>query len=501
MLVAKEAGMGRRRYLFSAILCVILAIGVDRCAFGARTDQQIAHAIQSAVARHPVASARVGICVRRITSGRDVFAQEADQLFGIASNTKIFTTAAALWWPGPNHEFRTALIANGKLAGNVFRGDLVVVGGGDPSFSGRSHGGDVMTIPREFAGAVKRAGIAEITGDLVMDDRLFDREHRAPGWSEAESLWWYAAPVSALSFNDNCVEVTVKGGKRVGDAAVVSIKPRIPYTSVRNRCRTVAKNKPEGVEFTRGEDGSIVAGGKIRVGSVRSESLTVADPALYLAAAIRSELAAAGIRLRGESRLVREDETALPDAREIFVWRSRLGDAVEVANRRSQNFYAEQILKTIGAAGTGIGTFESGIAGVGKFLEAAGVAEGQARLFDGSGLSPTNQATPKAIVSVLDVIYRSALRDGFYESLAVNGVQETTLRNRMGASRMKERIHAKTGTMKDRGISTLSGYAKAVDGEMFAFSILTNGFKSGRIYEARVLEDAICHAIVGVAEE
>ena len=493
--------MRRRRYFLSAILCVSLAVSVGRCAFGARTDQQIASAIQSAVTRHGVAGARVGICVRRISNGQDVFAQEAGQLFGIASNTKIFTTAAALWWPGPNHEFRTALIANGKLAGAVLQGDLVVVGGGDPSFSGRSHAGDVMTIPRELAAAVKRAGIAEIAGDLVMDDRLFDREHRAPGWSEAESLRWYAAPVSALSFNDNCVKVTVKGGRRAGDAAMVSIKPRIQYTNIRNRCLTVAKNKPEGVAFTRGEDGSIVVGGKIRVGSVRGESLTVADPPLYLAAVIRFELDAAGIRVRGKSRLVRDNETALPDAREIFVWRSRLGDAVEVANRRSQNFYAEQILKTIGAAGTGVGTFETGIAGVGKFLEAAGVAEGQAQLSDGSGLSPTNQATPKAIVSVLDVIYRSALRDQFYESLAVNGVPETTLRNRMGASRMKERIHAKTGTMKDRGISTLSGYAKAVNGEMFAFSILTNGFKSGRLYEARAMEEAVCHAIAGVPQE
>ena len=120
---------------------------------------------------------------------------------------------------------------------------------------------------------------------------------------------------------------------------------------------------------------------------------------------------------------------------------------------------------------------------------------------DGCGLSPDDRATPDAISALLEVLYRSKLQKPFYDSLAVNGEAETTLRNRLKDPALRGRIHAKTGTIKTGGISALSGYAEATDGEVYAFSVLVNGFRAGGLDQAWALEDAVCYALVGVTEK
>ncbi len=428
--------------------------------------------------------------------GKDVFDLLGSDLFEIASNAKLFTTAAALAVLGEDYRFRTAVIANGVLRGDALDGDLVLVGGGDPSLSGRFHNGDAMAVPKAIAAAVREKGIRLVIGDLVMDDRLFDRIGTAAGWPDEDLLWWYGAPVSALSFNDNCIDVIVRGGKRVGAAARVEALPRIPYVRVRNRCITVAAGAREGVTFERGEDGLLALAGRIRIGSVRSEDVAVTDPPMFLASAVRTALGDAGVIVRGRDRLVREGERAIPEAREIFVWQSSLVDAVSVANRRSQNFYAEQILKTLGAERSGTGTFESGVAAVEAFLKENQFPEGVVKLKDGSGLSAGNRATPQAIAALLELMYRSEHRKTFFASLAVSGEKTTTLRHRLGEAGTAGRIHAKTGTIASRGIIALSGYAVAGNGEVYAFCILTNGFKRAHLTRARQMEDALCRVLV-----
>jgi D-alanyl-D-alanine carboxypeptidase/D-alanyl-D-alanine-endopeptidase (penicillin-binding protein 4) len=422
-------------------------------------------------------------------------------MFELASNTKLFTTAAALLKLGADYEFRTTLIANGPVQDGVLQGDLVVVGGGDPSFSGRVYKKDLMTVPREFAQAIQAAGIRQISGDLVMDDRLFDRIYRAPGWPKAEWLWWYAAPISALSFNDNCVEVKVTGGAAPDAPATISTIPSFPAMRFLNHCSTAAKDRPGEVTFERGEDGAIVVSGRLPVGASRSETIAVEDPALFLAAALQTEMAKAGIRLDGQPRLATDTEKPRPGAKEIFVWKSRLWDSISAANRRSLNFCAEQILKTMGAARFGKGSFESGAAAVRELAGKPVFPDAAVTLVDGCGLSPEDRATPQAVSAWLEVIYRSKVQAAFFGTLATNGEPDTTLKNRLTDKEIRGRIHAKTGTIKDNGISALSGYAEAADGEIYAFSILVNGFRSGALASAWALEDSVCYALVGVPEK
>ena len=482
------------------LLCACLAFGSARL-FAQEPPLAVATALKAAVDRHPVRGAKVGVVARRLSDGKEVFSFHGSEMFELASNTKLFTTAAALQKLGADYEFRTALIANGQVQEGVLQGDLVVVGAGDPSFSSRVSK-DAMTVPREFAKGIQAAGIRHITGDLVMDDRLFDRVYRAPGWPKAEWLWWYAAPISALSFNDNCAEVKVTGGSAPDAPATISTNPSFPGMRFVNHCSTGAKDRPGEVTFERAEDGAIVASGRVPVGASRSETIAVEDPAMYLAAALQTEMAKAGIRLDGKARLVSENEKPQPGAREIFAWKSKLLDSISAANKRSQNFCAEQILKTTGAARFGKGSFESGTAAVREFTRALHLPDESVALVDGCGLSPEDCATPQAVAAMLEVIYRSKMQDAFFGALATNGEPETTLKKRLADDpAIRGRIHAKTGTIKANGASALSGYAQATDGEVYAFSILVNGFRPGGLGAAWAVEDAVCYALVGVPQK
>lgn len=480
----------------------IAALALTACAATAQDPRADATAarIEAAAARFKMNGARAGICVRRLSDGRELFQQRGNELFEIASNTKVVTTMAALWRLTPNYEFQTRVVANGPIENEVLKGSLVVIGGGDPSISGR--GGEAMRVPREIAASIQQAGIREIAGELVMDDRFFDRVYRAPGWPGPESLWWYSAPVSALSFNDNCAEYKVSASPAVGGGAIVTCVPVLAGLRVANQVTTVPRDQDSEVRFERDANGNgVVITGRIALGSSRSETLAVDDPPSFFAAAIRMQIEKMGITIRGGTRLATAGERLQPAATEVFVWKSKLTDAVAVANRRSQNFYAEQILKTLGAARFGKGTFENGVAAVREFTRAAHMPEGAISTVDGCGLSAGNQATPQALCALLEVAHRSALKDVFFATLAANGDAETTLRGRMTDKAMLGRIHAKTGTIKSNGVSALSGYAQGIDGDLYAFSVLVNGAKPERFGEARALEDAVCYAIVGLTRE
>jgi len=492
--------MTREHSPFTFLLSVLLAC-LSACAWA--QDQgaaRRAEAVRRAFSKHPVPGARVGIAVTRLADGKTIFSHDAATPLHLASNAKLFTTAAALWKLGADYQFRTAVIANGRIERGTLNGDLVIVGGGDPTISGR-FSGDRMHVPKQIAAAVRQFKIQRITGDLVMDDRLFDRVLRAPGWPKAELLWWYTAPVSALSFNDNCLDIAVTGAAGAGKPARIKVRPDVKYARVINRCTTGGSRKTARVTFARGERGAVIISGRIAPKQTRSENITVTSPPLFLAAAIRTSIEELGIRIAGRSRLVRDGEKARPEAREIFAVTTPLTRAVTVANQRSQNFYAEQILKTLGAARTGVGTFQSGVRAIEEFLKAAAIPPSAVTLADGCGLSPENRASPQAIVTLLRFMYESEFKDIFFNSLAAGGLARTSLRNRMTQPPMKGRIHAKTGTVQSRGLSALSGYAEALDGHLYAFSLLTDGFRSGQLYKARQMENALCHALVGVPEK
>jgi len=445
---------------------------------GARRRLRLA--LEAAVAGAGSAGARAGLCVVALPKGQALFSQNSHQQYIVASNTKLVTTAAALALLGPGYKFRTTVRAHGPIRRGVLQGGLVIRGSGDPSLSGRFFDGRPLTIPRQWAYAVRAAGISEVQGDIVADDRAFDREHTHPDWPAGQLAYWYCAETGALSFNDNCVDIAIRPAPRAGEPVALSLSPPTSYVRLVNRCIT-KPGKPDVSLYRQAGSNVITVRGSypVRAKPV-AKSATIHQPALFLATVFKEQLAATGIRVTGRARLADDDERLSPRGKLVATTTSGLGAAIRITNRRSQNFYAEQILKTLGRENQSSGSFAGGVSAVEEFLASLGIPRGSYQMADGSGLSRNDRFTPAQMITVLQHMYRHRHGELFVVSLPAYG--EDAAAGRRGP-RPRVTVRAKTGTL--RGVRCLSGYVLGAGGRSVAFAILSNGGGGGRLRRLR----------------
>ena len=418
-----------------------------------------------------------------------LYSYHAEETLIPASNVKLATTAAALHYLGPQYEFRTVLAAGGPIdADGVLRGDLVVIGGGDPSISGRFFGGDATAVFSRWAEQLYGRGLREVTGDLLGDDRFFDRQYRHPSWPRGQEAYWYQAPIGALSLNDNCVEFTLTPTSP-GKPAQLRLNPPTDYLLFRNRSLTRRGRGTPKVLFRRalGSREVLIEGSIPHRLEAVTNYVTVDDPGGYFLTVLAQVLRRRGIRLKGRVRLVEPEET-LPPLSTLLEHRSGLLAAIQVANKRSQNFYAEQILKTLGREVSGEGSFARGVEVVTSFLRRAGLDPRGLRLVDGSGLARENRLSARFLTDLLVLVARSPDGDAYLGSLAKAGL-EGSLRSRLREPDYRGRVLGKTGTLA--GVRALSGYVRTRRGELLAFSFLMNGPAAGTLRARSVQDEAL----------
>ncbi len=254
-----------------------------------------------------------GIEVASLATGETLYAQNSDKLFTPASNTKLFTTAAALALIGPDYKFRTTVETTGTLDRyGRLNGDLVLVGQGDPNLSGRELPYDLRTQRNDdpiqaleaLADALVKKGVKFIDGDIVADDSYFAFERYGEGWSQDDLVWADGAPVSALTVNDNVVFVNILPADRAGEKAFVSIKPFADYYRLDNRIVTT----PAGTGrkfFVNREPGStaLTLWGNLPLDDPgATEALAIEDPAEFAAGLFRQLLEKRGIVIYGHER-------------------------------------------------------------------------------------------------------------------------------------------------------------------------------------------------------
>ncbi|MCZ6726521.1 MAG: D-alanyl-D-alanine carboxypeptidase/D-alanyl-D-alanine-endopeptidase [Acidobacteria bacterium] len=441
----------------------------------------------------------LGIHIVDVETGETVYAFEPDRQRIVASNTKLLTSAAAVDRLTPGYFIETALQARGLVIDGELLGDLAVVGAGDPTISGRHYGDDPLFIFRRWGEQLRGAGIDRVRGDLVLVHGLFESRQIHPDWPRDQLHKWYEAPVSALSFNDNCVWVWVRPGATPGAPAQVEVTPDLATVRIRNRARTTSRKRNHKIAVDRkpGSDVIEVSGWVYRGAEPFVVAVTVPDPELFFGQALRAGLGQAGVTIEGELRI----EPRLPDAtwRRLALHRTSLPTVLEVVNKRSQNFYAETLLKLLGAEGCGEGSWRSGIEVVASFLEGLGIERGTYSYVDGSGMSRNNRFSPRQFTTLLRHMYFHPHGRSYMQSLAYSGESEleppwmsSSLSERFEEDRYQRNVLAKTGGLN--GVSTLSGYAKAQSGKVYAFSILCNS-ASAR-WRARQAQDRIVRTLI-----
>ncbi|HEX8905207.1 MAG TPA: D-alanyl-D-alanine carboxypeptidase, partial [Longimicrobiaceae bacterium] len=211
----------------------------------------LAARIEAVLSRPSLRRADWGIEVRDAASGRVLYARNADRLFIPASNLKLLVTSTAAHHLAAGYRYRTTVYGTGPVRDGVLEGDLVLYGRGDPLISDR--GGHRRTEAwEELADSLLARGIRRVSGGVVADDSYFEPDHLRPDWERYDLRWWYAAPVGALGFNDNSVQVRIAPGE-VGERARVTWEPESDYVTLENRTVTVGAGRPRTADLERVE--------------------------------------------------------------------------------------------------------------------------------------------------------------------------------------------------------------------------------------------------------
>ena len=421
--------------------------------------------------------------------GKLLYGRNDRRLFTPASNAKLIVTAVASALLPPDFTVRTSLYAAGPVVAGVLRGDLVLYGRGDPTFGRRCYATDSL-IPgacdrdpfarlRLMADTLKARGIRQVEGDLVGDGSYFEAASLHPGWELFDLSWWYAAPVSALAFNDNSLDFVWQPGVAVGAPALISMWPDLGDVAFENRTVTVAAGGQTDIGdrfFRQPGTAQVWAEGTVALDRPpRTESFAVADPNLFAARALRQALADAGIAVTGTTRST-TDSAAYAAARA----RPPLAEAVSRPVRdwifpilnTSQNLFAEMLLKQLGKRFGGGGTWEEGLAVERRFLiDSMRIDSTEFSLSDGSGLSSANLMSPHGFTRLLRYIRAHPRFATFAPGLPQAG-GTGNLRTRFVGTPLAARVRAKTGSIA--GVNTLSGYIERPDGRPIIFSVEVN---------------------------
>lgn len=435
-----------------------------------------------------------GISVVSTKKRSSLFNYRSNDLFSVASNMKLLTTSAALDYLGPDFEYKTIIKTSGKItAFGELLGDIIIKGSGDPNISGRFYQGNILAVPEFWAQAVRNRGIRVITGDIIADDTIFDRIYVNPNWPENQLSAWYCAPSCGLSFNDNCVDITLIPDKKPGSAVTFFVDPNTSYFTIFNSCVYTTNKKEHRYLIQRKQDTNhIFIKGKFWVNASPEKTwVSVHNPALYLATVFKEVLEKNGIVVHGSARIIDETDSVKSDSEVITQTTSTMEQTILVTNKRSQNFYAEQIIKTLGAQIKGRGTSDAGLEVIREFMSKLGFQPDEYQIDDGCGLSKGNRLSPQMITTLLVYMSRHPHGKVLWDSLPVSGT-DGGLQRRMISQRYKNKIHAKTGYIAKT--SALSGYIDTSCGDVLAFSILVNNFKNlGNIIK---LQDDICQTLV-----
>ena len=498
------------------VLCFLLAIYAGACASssttalaqdGTRTDKQLKQVLSSILDDEQFRNAWWGVHVVDVESGREVYHHMADQSFIPASNTKLFTTAAVLDQLGPDFMYETTLYRDGPIVDGVLKGNIIVRGSGDPVIGGRFNDGDLTEAFRKWASTLKEQGIRTIDGDVIGDDDFFDDTLLGYGWSWDDEPYWYAAEIGALSFNDNCVDFSLVA-QQPGQPTLVEWAPhQTSFIQVSNQSVTLGEGSDleEGYARTR-DSNQFTLSSHVPSGRTDYESLSVHNPTAYFVHVFREVLLKEGIAVTGRpvdgDMLSIKPDYANTNVVAITTHESvPMADIVGVINKRSQNLYAEQVLKSLGALRPMEnmdylpGSAAMGVAASMHTFAAARVDTSRLQLVDGSGLSRMNLIAPSMTTALLQYMWHhddEATKEAWLTSLPIGGIDGTLRFRYKEGEPGRNNVRAKTGTVSNA--STLSGYVTSVGGTTFAFSIMNNHYTIPTS-ESRSFQDALVNVL------
>ena len=462
------------------LLIVLVLAALSAPGFAGSPDVSLGKKLDALRRRFGLRSA-IGMLVKSVETGETLYAHNESQPFIPASGMKLVTMGASLHYLGPNYRFETRFLVDGPIVNGVVEGNLYVHGTGDPSLT---------RLEMDYiARSLWSAGLREVRGDIVLDDSFFDDQLRGP--ASYDNILKKGLPIqSALSYNFNLVELRARPGAPGSKAELRD--EGYGYFDVLNRVTTASRGRPW-LRVSKLRQDRVLVSGRVIQGDEEEHvgSFVAPDPTAYFASAFLGKIREQGVLALGQ---VEKGSIEGRKLETLYLHRSdRLVEVLAALGKFSNNFSAEQMLKTLGAHRFGApGSFASGARAVGEYLVGLGFRREDFRIEDGSGLSYENHLSAAILVRVLEDLYRAPeLRTDFVCSLAIAGV-DGTLRSRFLNEEHLGRIMAKTGSLA--GVSSLSGFAFSPSRGPVVFSVVTNGI--GRQYRADFVEDEMARVLL-----
>ncbi|WP_238155251.1 D-alanyl-D-alanine carboxypeptidase/D-alanyl-D-alanine-endopeptidase [Kribbella soli] len=429
---------------------------------------------------------QVALVVRDATTGETLYDRNGAQRMLPASNTKLFSSTAAMHVLGPSYRFHTDVLAGAPIRGGQLLGNLYLKGYGDPT----ALESDYAALAKQL----KAAGVRRVHGDLIADDTYFDHVRLGDSWAWDDEPFYYNAQISALTlapdtdYDSGTAIVESRPGAAAGAPVKLDLVPANGVIKLVNTATTGAAGSSNTLSIERDHGTNVVrVTGSVPLGaSTGQEWVTVWEPELYAADVFRRALTAQGISVSGGIKNAATPASATRLARDESM---TVGELMTPFLKLSNNMHAETLVKAMGAVVDADGSWPAGLGVVTDYAKSIGVDTSRIRLSDGSGLSRKVNVTADAITDVLIGAQQESWWKQWYDALPIAGNPERfvggTLRSRMQNTPAANNLHGKTGSLT--GVTSLSGYVTNKDGRKLVFSMISNNY----LVSPRSIEDAV----------
>jgi len=444
----------RTKKLVVAALLGLLFVGFAEADLSKRIDGIISQPANRKV--------HFSIQVVKAGSAATVYTHRARELMIPASNMKIITTAATLKYLGPHYEYKTKV--------GLCDDTLVIIGSGDPLLGDEKtdakYGRQKDWIFKDIAAALKRNGTKTIK-DIIVDTSVFDDQRVHPNWPRDQLNRWYAAEVSGLNYNDNCIDIIVRN--TAGRITVVT-EPQSSFIEIINQVTPVSKGDSAIAAYRNQHPNKLTLRGKCNIQATLAD-VAIERPAAFFGFMLAENLATRGIRAEG--RFIEKSLDDRSNFKLLAEYTTSMSDCLARANKNSLGLAAEALLKTIAANSSPDrknGSWDKGRELIGKYLLGLGLDKSQFYIDDGGGLSRQNELSAHAVTTVLSDVYESRNWQLYRDSLAVGGL-DGTIDKYFYEKKYKGKILGKTGYIE--GVRSFSGICITPKGS-YIFSILAN---------------------------